>query len=256
MDELNIEDVNAIGGDMLGDMLGEAVPAGDDALPVGVVPRHMYDQLQTEYTNLRETFNNVCSKYDINQCCGCGKYRRRLVTCPCGKTFCFKCKPVNRTETVTLIYCDKCKQMTCSNCSIDICSICNGHVCRRPDCIAYICDGSITGSCHNIICCDCQCKQCTLSFCGECMPGHKPCAPKLCSCGQLVYKKLDLTGELNYPIIVCKVCGTTSCECCHERGARHRAMHSIIPFIIANNRGELPLELPPEIIVLVWEHLQ
>ena len=206
-------------------------------------------------------------------------------------SYCKKCDPMIG-RTASLIHCDKCGILTCTNCSLDTCAVCDLSVCRRARCVAYVCDGSRYGSCGNIICTDAgcsksaECPECSQMFCGECKPNHLPCRPITCSCGALVYREYeprsrtchdilpqtmaaDATAQisartpacapvrfpsftLTYPVRQCPMCPKTSCGCCTHTGARHRAAHFIIPFIIANDRGDLPYELPLEIIRAIW----
>jgi hypothetical protein len=227
--------------------------------------------LQQKYIELTQNFVEVCSKYNIRQCYNCNRYRKNLVSCLCGRAYCKKCDCTykNRRE-VTLLPCDKCRILTCANCSLDHCAVCDLNVCRRADCLAYVCDGSRYNGCTNIICCDSQCKKCLQLFCRSCMPEHRPCRPKLCSCGQLVHAvpvgivpaRVELAHtQINppqthaagtYSIIYCGICGISSCDDCSRKGLIHRARHSIIPFIIITTREEFPHDLPLEIIQHIW----
>lgn len=238
---------------------------------------HETEDLQQKYDELRQDFDEVCRKYNIRRCSSCGRHRTGVKTCICGLSYCGKCNPLINRGPAVMIRCDKCGILTCTNCSIDTCTICNLQVCRRAKCIAYVCDGSRYGVCDNIICSDeycsaaAECIACSQLFCSKCKPNHLPCKPIPCSCGELVYRECANPTPLiayqlaqipqlhppplTYPLVQCPICPRTSCAGCHREGARHRAGHYIVPFIIANNRGDLPCELSLDVIYLIWGHL-
>jgi hypothetical protein len=224
-----------------------------------------YQSLLTRYNQLKSSFDYVCKKYTIVQCSSCKKYRRDIVKCVCGITYCRKCDPIiDRNCRVTVfIRCHVCGIMLCENCSADTCSECSKSICRKQECGGYRCTGSHSG-CTSIICCPSPCPICHMIWCGNCVVGHPNCNPQRCSCSILVY----LRENLILPIIerniiiqlpttgpVCTLCGKTSCSNCELSGKTHRAKHAMMPFLIHNARGELPCELPTEILFAIWEYL-
>jgi hypothetical protein len=239
------------------------------------------EYLQSQYDQLKTTFNYVCNKYNIKQCHTCKKYRKNTNRCPCGAIHCRKCVNLEVITTVTFVRCYLCDIITCSNCSTSSCSECDKFICNH--CVVYNCSNYYLSNCQNILCRNCsevKCKVCLQLICKYCRVGHHPCYPILCSCDSLVYPinvsrvniantygvvstdgvvsidcVVNRVGDYEYPIIICTVCRKTSCGQCVTQGHRHRAYHSIIPFIIANNRGDLPCYIPSEVVVMIWEYM-
>ncbi len=229
----------------------------DEEFVGGFVPWPIYNQLYAMHINLQHDFDVICNKYKIGKCSFCNKYRRESMSCACGKIFCTKCRPEDYGGSITMRCCDKCNRLTCANCSLDTCSVCDKNVCKRQGCIAFICDGLLTGECRNIVCCENRCDACGRLYCNKCLTSHNPCRPIRCSCGKIVYQNKELQQNdanfRHYQVIECKVCGKLSCAACARSGLIHRANHSIIPFLIACRRGDLPVHLPDEIILAIWE---
>lgn len=198
---------------------------------------------EEKYNELLETFSQVCSKYNINKCDSCAKYRISK-QCACGKKYCEKCFNESNLSP-RLVKCSLCEVRICQRCTASFCE-CGYRLCRRHN--MYEC----TAGCGNLICKEHYyhktCIICRQAWCTKCIEGHRGCNPTYCSCGELVYPAID-------SIVHCTICGKTSCSKCELSARKHRAYHSMIPFLIILDRSELPVDLPPEIRVLIWEFL-
>lgn len=226
---------------------------------------HIHYILALEHNRqLQSQINYICKKYDIVKCHTCHKFRNEYYKCGCGLTFCKKCD-LRRGRDARIVACHKCDTDICSNCSADLCGECGKYICRGQYCRAFICEGSRFGDCTVVMCCGTPCRVCNGLWCKKCIVGHAGCEPKLCSCGALVYKTQYQTQSIlgtsiedlpaQYQIQYCPICRLSSCLSCEAAGRRHRANHSIIPFLIINRRDELPCYLPQEIIYLIWLQL-
>ena len=199
---------------------------------------------EQKYHQLRSDFDSVCAKYNINQCCSCSKYRISK-QCLCGKKYCDKCFSESDLEPRN-IECTLCSANICGRCTSIFCD--SGHsLCREHN--MYEC----TAGCGNLICekhiGNNTCAVCLMTWCKVCIESHA-CRPKRCSCGELVYPVND-----TYAFVTCTRCSKTSCQACEHVGIKHRAYHSIIPFLILAERNELPAYLPLELRIKIWEFL-
>lgn len=201
---------------------------------------------EEKYNNLYETFSRVCGKYGIDKCDSCAKYRKSK-RCDCGKKYCEKCYnvPSGALPSPRSVKCALCNISICQRCTAIFCE-CGYYLCRQHN--MYEC----TANCGNLICDEHiknrTCALCQQPWCSKCIEGHNGCDPTYCSCGELVYPAVET-------IAGCEICGKTSCNKCELSARKHFAHHSMMPFLMISARGELPADLPAEILVMIWKLL-
>ena len=200
---------------------------------------------EDRYGELLDLFNKVCKRHNISKCESCRKYRQ-CIQCACGRRNCEKCTHGEINKVPEYVNCSFCNRRLCRHCTAIYCSNGDHYLCGIFHAGCYGC----SANCSSIICnehaAQSLCTYCNNYFCKGCEVGHYPCRPERCSCGILVYNKT---------LSECIVCKKTSCNKCESVAIIHRANHAMIPFLILDNRGELPVFLPMEIKLHIWKYL-